>query len=116
MQANETQRPKALTDKQRYWLIHIERCEATGCSMVAYAREQSLDLKQFYNWKMRLSRLGILPQIPKSETFKRVTVIPSPEFGTGCRIECPNGIRIEVEAGCDPAWLSLIFKAVSQSA
>jgi len=116
MQANETRPLKSLTDKQRYWLDHIKRCEALGQTMVAYASEQSLDLKQFYNWKMRLSRLGVLPQPPKRVAFKRVTVRPRPEFDAGCRIECPNGTRIEIEAGCDPVWLSLIFKAVSQSA
>jgi len=116
MQANAIQRPKTLTDKQRYWLTHVERCEATGGTMVAYASEQSLDLKQFYNWRMRLSRLRVLSQPSRSVGFKRVTVKPTPEFGTGCRIECPNGTRIEIKAGCDPEWVSLIFKAMSQLA
>ncbi len=115
MQANATLHRESLTDKQRYWLTHVERCEATGSTMVAYARAQSLDLKQFYNWKMRLNRLGILTQPAKSVAFKRVTVRPKQEFGAGCRIECPNGTRIEVGVGCDPVWLNLIFKAVSPS-
>ena len=116
MQANDTHNPKSLTDKQRYWLTHVECCEAGGATMVSYASEQSLDLKQFYNWKMRLARLRQLPHSSKCVAFKKVIVRPRPEFGTSCRIEYPNGTRIEIAAGCDPVWLSLIFKAVSQSA
>jgi hypothetical protein len=116
MQANDTHHRESLTDKQRYWLTHVERCEVTGSTMVAYAGAQSLDLKQFYTWKMRLTRLGILPQSTKPVAFKRIAVRPTQEFGASCRIECPNGTRIQVAAGCDPAWLSLIFKAVGQSA
>ena len=114
MLASETRPLKSLTDKQRYWLDHIKRCETLGQTMVAYASKQSLDLKQFYNWKMRLSRLEILPQPSRSVAFKQITLRPTPEFGAGCRIEWPNGARIEVGAGCDPVWLSLIFKAINQ--
>ena len=37
MLASETRPLKSLTDKQRYWLDHIKRCEALGQTMVAYA-------------------------------------------------------------------------------
>ncbi|GEM_PF-3700866 len=48
MQANDTHHRESLTDKQRDWLTHVERCEATGGTKVAYAGAQSLDLKQVY--------------------------------------------------------------------
>ncbi len=36
MQANETPRDESLSDKQRYWLAHIVRCEAKGDTMVTF--------------------------------------------------------------------------------
>lgn len=115
MQANESLLQKSLTDKQRYWSDHVERCEALGETMVAYAGEQSLDLKQFYNWKMRLTQLGILPKAANPVAFKRVSVRPTREFSAGCRIDFPNGTRIVVESDCDPAWLTSVVKAVGQA-
>jgi len=34
-----------LTKHQRYWLNHIQACEAAGKSTAAYAREHGLEVK-----------------------------------------------------------------------
>ena len=44
--------PKPLTDKQRYWLTHIEHCQEAGQSLASYAQENSLDLNALYRWKV----------------------------------------------------------------
>ena len=115
MQANDSINQKSLTDKQRYWRDHVEHCEALGETMVAYAGEQSLDLKQFYNWKMRLTQRGVIPKVADPVAFKRVSVRPMRTCSLGCRIDFPNGTRIVVESDGDPAWLTSIIKAVRQA-
>lgn len=116
MQANDSINQKSLTDKQRYWRDHVEHCEALGETMVAYAGEQSLDLKQFYNWKMRLAQLGVIPKVADPPVaFKRVSVRSIRACSLGCRIDFPNGTRIVVVSDCDPVWLTSIIKAVRQA-
>jgi hypothetical protein len=115
MQDSQTELPSRLTDKQRYWLDHIKSCEASGQTMVAYATEQGFDLKRFYNWKMRLRRLGVLPASRGPVAFKPVRVIASQDPGKECRIALPNGIDLQVTAGCDPRWLASIVKALGYS-
>lgn len=38
----------ALTDRQRYWLEHIEACEAFGKSMAEYAASQGIAVRAMY--------------------------------------------------------------------
>ncbi len=35
----------ALTDRQRYWLGHVQACEASGKSMVEYAASQDIAVR-----------------------------------------------------------------------
>lgn len=39
---------KPLTDKQCYWLTHIERCQAAEQSLTSYADAHELDIKTLY--------------------------------------------------------------------
>lgn len=114
MQASASFVQKPLTEKQRYWLGRVKRCEAAGQSMVAYAREQSLDLKQFYNWKTRLTQLGVIAKPSQPATFNRVLVRSDRDSDTSCTIEFPSGTRLVVAPGCDPVWLSSLVKALVQ--
>ncbi len=44
--------PKPLTDKQHYWLTHIERCQAAEQSLTSYADAHELS-KHFIAGKAR---------------------------------------------------------------
>jgi len=60
----------ALTDRQRYWLEHVQACEASGKSMVEYAASQDIAVRDMYAGKKTLVKNGILPG-PQSVRFQR---------------------------------------------
>ena len=51
----------ALTDRQRYWLEHIEACEASGKSMAEYAASKGIAVRAMYSGRKTLLNKGILP-------------------------------------------------------
>lgn len=87
---------KGLTEKQGYWLEHIQRCGAAGESMAAYAKSNALDLNRLYRWKRRLIRL-----VPESISVSR------------CRIGLVNGVQVETDTGVDSGWLQRVLQAAS---
>lgn len=109
---------KDLTEKQRYWLTHLEACEKSGQNVTSYAAANGLDRRVLYNWRSRLCRMGVLansltsgarrsrrgdsPEAPsgagakKSELgFRAVRVFSHDEPISGLRIRFPNGITLE---------------------
>jgi hypothetical protein len=54
-----------LTEHQRYWLKHVQACEASGKSIAAYAREHGLEAKAMYSGKTILvTRSYRFPSFP----------------------------------------------------
>ncbi len=51
----------ALTERQRYWLGHIQACETSGQSMAAYSAAQGISVQTMYAGKKTLVNKGILP-------------------------------------------------------
>ncbi|MCF6264280.1 MAG: hypothetical protein L3J24_11940 [Xanthomonadales bacterium] len=49
-----------LTQRQRYWLEHIQACEASGKSMVEYAATQGFPVQALYASKNILIKKGVL--------------------------------------------------------
>ena len=122
---------RGLTEKQRTWLEHVERCAASGVSMRAYADRHGLDVQRFYVWKSQLKQLGVLahdlampndidqPPRPALSPLIRAQVVSRPSVegrqqSTMCaaRVTLANGIAIEVPAGVAPeALVQLIASA-----
>jgi putative transposase len=50
----------ALTDRQRFWLEHIQACEASGKSMAKYAASQDIAVRAMYAGKKILVKKGLL--------------------------------------------------------
>jgi hypothetical protein len=51
---------RELTQRQRYWLEHLQACEALGQKMSAYAAAQGLGARALYDAKKRLMQQGVL--------------------------------------------------------
>lgn len=85
--------------KRAYWAKHVSACEARGTLLAEYAREQGLNVKAFYRWKVRLAG-GVGPSGMKPATaFVPVRVAASM---AACRVIFPNGVVVEcgsVDAG-----------------
>ena len=51
---------KGLTKREAFWLEHVRVCEGSGQVLAAYARSHDLGVGQFYSWRSRLRRKGLL--------------------------------------------------------
>ena len=87
---------KPLTKIQQGWLNHVHQATEQGQSMSAYAKQNDLSLKAFYNARAMLIKKEALPPIANSSLIT-VTATPSqPESTiTSCRITLCNGVSIE---------------------
>jgi hypothetical protein len=87
------------------WLEHLRRCEASGGSVVSYAKEHDLRASALYQWRSRLVREGLWPARTRKTlevqrqvapvSFARVTVTP-PTQTFLVRLQLANGRRAEI--------------------
>lgn len=97
-----------LTDRQREYLEHLRRWEASGQTLKAYAAEHDLELRVLYDFKKRLVGKGLWPSRRSTPRFVRAQLIDG-EPAVGCRVHLPNGAVVEL--ACPPhaeAWRELL--------
>lgn len=93
-----------LTDKDRYWLTHLQACYAAGQTLAGYARAHGLAVKSIYRWRRRL--LPFLSEATKATppAFHRVQLTGStpvlglPAKALSLTVQLPNGIACELKA------------------
>ncbi|MCG6202740.1 IS66 family insertion sequence element accessory protein TnpA [Psychromonas antarctica] len=92
---------KPLTKIQQGWLNHIHQATQQKISMSAYAKQNKLALKAFYNARSMLIKKGLLPPIIHTPLMPvTVSNLPSPKPTSSCRITLCNGVIVEL-AGID---------------
>ena len=88
-----------LTERQQYWLDHLQACEELGETTKAYAELHGLSVSMMYSWRKELTIRGVYSRQSSgscSPRFDRVQVIES-KIPTGTwRITLPNGVQIEL--------------------
>ena len=88
-----------LTERDRFWLRHIETAARAGTPATEYARQHGLSLGALYEAKRRLVRRGALEPTAVRErvSFARVQVTPSlPLPSTGpFRVRLVSGAVLE---------------------
>ena len=67
----------ALTERQRYWLEHIQACQQSGKSIAEYATEHGFTARAMYGGKKILVKKGVLPAT-QAARFQRVRIIEAP--------------------------------------
>ena len=97
----------ALTERQRYWLQHIQACEASGKSIAAYSAEQGIAARAMYGGKKVLVKKGVLPRTRPSR-FQRAQVV-APASGNAWRIQMPNGLSVTFSGTVDARTLSTVL-------
>ena len=101
-----------LTQRQRYWLEHIQACEASGKSMAEYAASQDIAVRAMYTGKKVLVKKGLFPGMQPAR-FQRVQVVEA-TASNQWRIGLPNGVSVafagEVEA---PSLTAILQSAAS---
>ena len=100
-----------LTERQRYWLEHVQACDASGKTIAEYAKAQGLDAKAMYAGKKALVRKGVLPRT-RAVRLQRARVV-STSLGGEWRIELPNGVLVAFTGPVDASALSLVLNTAA---
>ncbi len=99
----------ALPPELRPWREHVCACQASGQTMVAYAKSHRLSVQAFYRAKARLMRYGAGRLPPPRSVFQRVEVVSGPVRLSSCRVHLPNGVVVEL--GVEEAALARVLHA-----
>ena len=97
----------ALTERQRYWLEHVQACEASGKTIAEYAAEHSLAAQAMYAGKKILVRKGVLPPT-RPARFQRAHMM-RPIVSSEWRIHLPNGVSVAFSGSVDAATLTTVL-------
>jgi len=100
-----------LTERQRFWLKHIQACEASGKSIVAYAATQNIAARAMYAGKKTLVRKGVLPGTHPTR-FQRVQVMAAP-VSSQWRIQLPNGVSVAFAGEVDARTLTTVLSTAA---
>ncbi len=101
----------ALTDRQRYWLEHVQACESSGKSIVEYAATQGIEARAMYSGKKTLVEKGVLPSIHPTR-FQRVQVMEA-TLSSQWRIGLPNGVSVAFVGEVDAQALTAILHSAA---
>ena len=101
----------ALTERQRYWLKHIQACEVSGKSIAAYSAEQGIDARAMYGGKKVLVKKGVLATTRRAR-FQRIQVMEA-TISSQWRIGLPNGVSVAFAGEVDSQALTAILHSAA---
>jgi hypothetical protein len=101
----------ALTDRQRYWLEHIQACEASDKSIAEYAATQGIAARAMYSGKKTLVKKGVLPGTHPTR-FQRVQVMEA-SLSSQWRISLPNGVSVAFAGEVDGPTLTTVLSSAA---
>ncbi len=101
----------ALTNRQRYWLEHVQACEASGKSIVEYAAAHGITVRAMYSGKKTLVEKGVLPSIHPTR-FQRVQVMEA-TLSSQWRIGLPNGVSVAFAGEVDARILTTVLSSAA---
>jgi len=97
--------------KRRFWQKHIERWSQSGLRQVDYCRANGVPPGKFRYWKKQLQK----PEQPVS--FVQLQMpdnLPVAVEKKSFNLFTPNGYRIEINDGFDPATLHRLIGVVKR--
>lgn len=100
---------KSITERQQYWLDHLNVAEANGISLVDYAKANELKVKDLYQWKTSLTKRGFWT----SSASKFIAVKAKPS-SAACSMILPNGIRLEFQGALSADLTKAMVNSASQ--
>jgi hypothetical protein len=103
-----------ITERQRYWLDHIQAAEAFVGSIADYARSKGLKPKELYSWKGILVRRGLLNVPAADENSGGFVRVVAPARPLGMSLVLPNGVRLEWHGDLRPEQLEALVLTASR--
>jgi len=105
----------APTERQRYWLQHLQACEASGQTTIDYARAHGIKVRSLYAARKALAEKGQLPPAPSR--FQRVRVAHDPADSVLCgqwQVQLPNGVAVAFTGEVEARLLSLVLTTAAR--
>ncbi len=103
-----------ITERQQYWLDHVQAAETFNGTLVEYAEVEGLKVKDLYQWKTILMKRGILACKAKAPAFVPVREAVSTSKTIRVALVLPNGFRIELTGGIDADNVKTLVLAASE--
>jgi hypothetical protein len=104
-----------LTEKQRYWMEHIQTAEAQKISLASYAKSNQLDLKALYNWKWILGKKGFIDSdLTVRQELEFTQVRMATHSSAQLSVLLSNGVRLEIHQGLSAALLREFVYSIGQ--
>ena len=100
-----------LTERQQYWLEHIQACEDSGKSVTTYAAEHGFHVGAMYAGRKMLVRKGVLRGAQHSR-FQRVQTA-AVTGGLQWRIQLPNGVSVDFSGTVDAGALMTVLNTAA---
>ncbi len=103
-----------ITERQQYWLDHVQAADAFNGTLVEYAKVEGLKVKDLYQWKTILTRRRFLACKAKAPAFVPVREAVSTGKTIRAAHVLPNGARIELTGGIDADNVKTLELAASE--
>jgi len=103
-----------LTERQAYWLAHVQACDTTGQSTFAYAKAHGLQPRAMYKARQVLIEKGVWSNdklARKHNHFQRVQVQKT--AGGAWQIQLPNGVMVSFSGDVNAKALSTVLKTAA---
>lgn len=104
-----------LTDKQQFWLKHLNHYESFTGSLKEYAQAHNLKPSDLYSWRKILRKKGLIPEIPQSTSspkFSRVMLNPAAVGSPSIELRAAK-VSMTFRQLPDPQWLANVLKALN---
>ena len=100
-----------LTERQRYWLEHVQACTASGKTIAEYAADHGLVAQAMYAGKKLLVKKGVLARTRRNR-FQQAQVV-GPLVGSEWCIQLPNGVLVAFSGTVDAVALTAVLSTVA---
>ncbi len=103
-----------ITERQQYWLDHVQAAGAFNGTLVEYAKVEGLTVKDLYQWKTILVKRGFLAN-PVPSAFVQVgETVHTSRSAQAAVLVLLNGSRIEFTGGIDADNVKTLVLAASE--
>lgn len=115
--ANGVRGKDGLTERDRFWLRHLERQRSGSVDSKRYAAREGLSVNALYQARKHLVARGVWPASPRRPAFTRVTLgAPLGPAGVApaCRLRLASGAVIEWREAPGAAQLAELLESAAR--
>jgi len=107
-----------MDQRTTFWTDHVAAAKLVSIPTSAYAREHNISVAALYYWQSKLKKAALPPDVnakPPTDSAKfvalRVAAPIAPARPIPCALILGSGIRLDMAALPEPAWLLALERA-----